>query len=83
MVAIFYAFWYYTRMSTKTSNELSPIERSARNSIVWKLHTIGFSVSSIAHIMGMTQSTVSRVVDKKPKGFRVMDTILFGESFGE
>jgi predicted transcriptional regulator len=63
--------------------ELSPIERSARNSIVWRLHTAGFNVSSIANIMSMTQSTVSRVVDKKPEQAKLMDTVLFGEKFGE
>lgn len=70
-------------MSTTPSNELSPIERSARNSVIWKLHTAGFSVSSIANIMGMTQSTVSRVVDKKPERAKLMDTVLFGDKLGE
>lgn len=70
-------------MSTTPSNELSPIERSARNSVIWKLHTAGFNVSSIANIMGMTQSTVSRVVDKKPERARLMDMVLFGDKAGE
>jgi len=70
-----------TNMSKKVINtkELSPIERGARNSIVWRLSTAGFTVTSIANIMGMTVSTVSRLVDKKPEEKRLMDTVLFGE----
>lgn len=67
----------------KTSNQLSPIERSARNSIVWRLSYIGFNVNTIANIMGMTQSTVSRVIDKRPDRSRVMDSVLFGDKLGE
>ncbi len=67
----------------KTSNQLSPIERSARNSIVWRLSYVGFNVNTIANIMGMTQSTVSRVIDKRPDRSRVMDSVLFGDKLGE
>ncbi len=63
--------------------ELSIIERSARNSIIWRLAEVGFSVSSIANIMNMTQSTVSRMVDKKPSRSKVIDTVLFGDKLGE
>jgi predicted transcriptional regulator len=61
------------------TRELTPIERSARNSIVWRLSTSGFNITSIANIMGMTVSTVSRLVEKKPSDPRLMDTVLFGE----
>ena len=61
------------------TKELSPIERSARNSLVWRLSTAGFTITSIANIMGMTVSTVSRLVDKKPSEPRLMDTVLFGD----
>lgn len=61
------------------NRELSPIERSARNSLVWRLSTAGFTITSIANIMGMTVSTVSRLVDKKPEAPRLMDTVLFGD----
>lgn len=63
--------------------ELSPIERGARNSIIWHLADAGFTISSIARIMSMTQSTVSRIVDKKPERTKIIDTILWGEQFGE
>lgn len=63
--------------------ELSIIERSARNSIIWRLSAVGFTVSSIANIMNMTQSTVSRMVDKKPSRSKVIDTVLFGDKLGE
>lgn len=63
--------------------ELSPIERGARNSIIWHLSEGGFTVSSIANIMTMTQSTVSRIVDKKPEKTKLIDAILWGVKFGE
>lgn len=67
----------------KTSNSLSPIERSARNSIVCRLSYVGFNISTIANIMNMTQSTVSRIVDKSPEKSRVIDAVLFGDKIGE
>ena len=87
-VAIFYAFCYYIgvmEVVKKDINrrELSIIERSARNSIIWRLAGVGFNVSSIANIMNMTQSTVSRMVDKKPSGSKVIDIVLFGDKLGE
>ncbi len=48
------------------NKELTPLERSARNGIIWQLANHGFSVSSIANIMNMNVSTVSRLADKKP-----------------
>jgi predicted transcriptional regulator len=63
--------------------ELSIIERSARNSIIWRLSSVGFNVSSIANIMNMTQSTVSRMIDKKPSRSKVIDAVLFGDKIGE
>lgn len=63
--------------------ELTPIERGVRNSIVWRLSSAGFNVSTIANVMNMTQSTVSRVIDKKPEKSRLIDTVLFGAPLGE
>ncbi len=48
------------------NKELTPLERSARNNIVWQLVNHGFTVSSVANIMNMNVSTVSRIADKKP-----------------
>jgi transposase-like protein len=45
---------------------LTPIEKSARDAIVYKLAMLGFNVNSIANIMNMNASTVSRIADKKP-----------------
>jgi predicted transcriptional regulator len=67
----------------KTSTQLSPIERSARNSIVWRLSYVGFNINTIANIMNMTQSTVSRIVDKRPETSRIIDSVLFGDKLGE
>jgi predicted transcriptional regulator len=58
--------------------ELSPIERGLRNSIVWRLRNAGFNVSTIANVMNMNQSTVSRVIEKKPESGKLIDTILWG-----
>lgn len=63
--------------------ELTPIERGARNSIIWHLNAAGFNVTSISHIMNMGQSTVSRVVDAKPDKYKLMDTVLWGKQFSE
>lgn len=63
--------------------ELSPIERGARNSIIWHLADAGFTVTSIARIMSMTQSTISRIVDKKPERTKLIDAVLWGEQFSE
>ena len=87
-LAIFYAFCYYTGVMETVKKdinkrELSLIERSTRNSIIWRLASVGFNVSSIANIMNMTQSTVSRMVDKKPSRSKVIDTVLFGDKLGE
>jgi predicted transcriptional regulator len=59
--------------------ELSPIERGVRNSVVWRLSIAGFNVSTIANVMNMTQSTVSRVIEKKPESGKLIDTILWGK----
>jgi DNA-binding MarR family transcriptional regulator len=88
IVAIFYAFVYYTGVMNTVkkdinTRELSIIERSTRNSIIWRLSCVGFNVSSIANIMNMTQSTVSRMIDKKPSRSKVIDTVLFGDKLGE
>lgn len=48
------------------NKELTPLERSARNNIVWQLVNHGFTVSSVTNIMNMNVSTVSRIADKKP-----------------
>jgi DNA-binding MarR family transcriptional regulator len=63
--------------------DLTIIERSARNSIIWRLSVVGFNVSTIANIMNMTQSTVSRIIDKHPLKSKVIDTVLFGDKLGE
>lgn len=47
--------------------ELTPMERSARNSIIWQLSDIGFNVTSVSNIMNISPSTISRLIDKKPK----------------
>lgn len=62
--------------------ELSVIERSIRNSIIWRLSYVGFTVNTIANVMNMSQSTVSRIIDKRPSKSRIMDSVLFGDSIG-
>jgi len=62
--------------------ELSVIERSARNSIIWRLSYVGFNVTTIANVMNMQQSTVSRIIDKRPSKSRIMDSVLFGDKLG-
>lgn len=59
--------------------ELTPIERGVRNSVVWRLSTAGFNVSTISNVMNMTQSTVSRVIEKKPDSGKLIDSILWGK----
>lgn len=59
--------------------ELTPIERGVRNSVVWRLSMAGFNVSTIANVMNMTQSTVSRVIEKKPESGKLIETILWGK----
>lgn len=63
-------------------SELTPIERGVRNSVIWHLHDAGFGVSTIANVMNMTQSTVSRVVSSKPERTKLIDTVLWGVPFG-
>lgn len=46
-----------------TQIELTHIERTTRNAIVVQLRKIGFNVTSIARIMGMSVSSVSRISD--------------------
>lgn len=45
----------------KTKNKLSPVQRRIRNSVIKFMFRQGLTVNDIAHIMSMTQSTVSRV----------------------
>jgi DNA-binding NarL/FixJ family response regulator len=63
-LAIILAPCYYKTMPKETQTKLSPIEKATRNTIVVYLKRAGFSVTSIANIMGMSVSTVSRLVDK-------------------
>ena len=51
-------------MQEKAQIKLSPIERAARNSIVVYLFQCGCSINSVARIMNMHQSTVSRIITK-------------------
>jgi transposase-like protein len=51
-------------MSDREKTKLSPIEKAARNIVAKQLHMYGYTVNSIARIMGMHHSTVSRVVHK-------------------
>jgi DNA-binding Xre family transcriptional regulator len=51
-------------MQTETQTKLSPIEKATRNTIAVYLKRAGFGVTSIANIMGMNTSTVSRLADK-------------------
>lgn len=65
----------------KRSNEekkLTPIERGARDSIVWHLKQTGFTNTAIANIMGMTPSSVTRSLEKKPDQVKLIDTVLWG-----
>lgn len=63
--------------------KLTPLERSARNSIIWHLSEAGFTVSSIARVLRINQSVASRIVDKKPERTKIIDTILWGNDFGQ
>lgn len=60
-------------------DNLSPIERSVRNSVICRLHKSGFTVSSIARVMNVGQSVVSRTITKMKDTPRLMDSVLFGE----
>jgi predicted transcriptional regulator len=58
--------------------DISPIEKGARNSIIWHLNYLGFTNSAIANIMNINVSTLSRIIKGKPKKNRIIDTVLFG-----
>jgi len=67
-------------MSKKVINrkELTPIEKGVRNSVIWHLNDAGFNIGTIANVLNMNQSTVSRVVSNKPERTKLLDTILWG-----
>ena len=50
-------------MSKNAQIKLSPIERKVRKSVVRNLFYLGLSVTSIAKIMSLHVSTVSRLVE--------------------
>lgn len=51
-------------MTKETQTKLSPIEKNLRNILIVRLYQAGCAVGSIARIMNMHQSTVSRTVEK-------------------
>jgi DNA-binding MarR family transcriptional regulator len=50
-------------MSRKSLTKLSPLNRATRNTVILFLYNAGYTVTAIAEVMNMTQSTVSRVTD--------------------
>lgn len=53
---------------------LTPIEQSTRRAIICKLHKAGFNVSTIANIMNINKSNVSRAIDKMADG-KIVDLL--------
>jgi DNA-binding NarL/FixJ family response regulator len=66
-------------MSKVQTNRLSPIDRATRNTVVLFLGNAGYTVGSIAKIMNMSESTVSRVLDAKFDKVTLMDIIFNGK----
>ena len=66
-------------MPKKTQVQLSPIERGARNCIAAYLFQAGFSVGSIAKILSVHESTISRTVESKDWSIKLMDIITAGK----
>lgn len=65
-------------MQAKVQTKLSPIERAVRNKVVKGLSKAGFTVSSIANVMNMHQSTVSRTIESADDFDDVLKAVLFG-----
>lgn len=54
-----------TSLPMNTQPELTHIERMTRNAIIVQLRKVGFTVGSIAKIVNVSPSIVSRVADKE------------------
>lgn len=76
-IATILALQYYIRMTKNSTNKLSPIDRATRNTVVLFLYNAGYTVSAIARVMKMSDSTVSRVTDMQVDNKRLME-IIFG-----
>jgi DNA-binding MarR family transcriptional regulator len=63
------------QMSTKSQTKLSPLNRATRNTVVLFLYNAGYSVTTIADIMNMTPSTVSRVTDARVDNKTLLEVI--------